>query len=405
MAWLERWPTVEALAAASTADVVRAWSGLGYNRRAINLQRAARAVAEAGGSRAPWRSCGRCPARPVHRERGRVLRLRRPAHDRRRERPPRPRPRARRVTMRPPPAGARGSGTRRCSTSARPCVSRASRAATDARSPTAAPHAVCASSRCASRARSTARRAHAGPRSSARCTPARARFELRCGDARRPRARRARRSCATASSRSPRRYPGDPARLGRERDPLSRRRARGARRGARRRAAHRRRAAGVRRRRRSRSRCEHDGAPGLPRPIATADSPFVASLSEVDAVLFWIAGDDRRVRERTASRSTSGRALGTRSRSAPRSTTTSSRYEMSADYEAVQRLSASIVGRLEGRQYVRVTTPAGTDCTFDLSGRSWLIDDGRVTGRARSEPSRRRGLHRTAPIRRRRVSA
>ncbi|MEO9175747.1 MAG: A/G-specific adenine glycosylase [Gaiellales bacterium] len=47
-AWLEQWPTVEALASASTADVVRAWSGLGYNRRAINLQRTARAVAEAG---------------------------------------------------------------------------------------------------------------------------------------------------------------------------------------------------------------------------------------------------------------------------------------------------------------------------------------------------------------------
>ena len=46
--WLERWPTVEALAAASTADVLRAWSGLGYNRRAVNLQRAARVVAEAG---------------------------------------------------------------------------------------------------------------------------------------------------------------------------------------------------------------------------------------------------------------------------------------------------------------------------------------------------------------------
>jgi leucyl aminopeptidase (aminopeptidase T) len=27
---------------------------------------------------------------------------------------------------------------------------------------------------------------------------------------------------------------------------------------------------------------------------------------------------------------------------------------------------------------VRVTTPAGTDCTFDLEGRSWLIDDGRI---------------------------
>lgn len=47
-AWLERWPTVEALAAASTADVLRAWSGLGYNRRALNLQRSARAVADAG---------------------------------------------------------------------------------------------------------------------------------------------------------------------------------------------------------------------------------------------------------------------------------------------------------------------------------------------------------------------
>jgi A/G-specific adenine glycosylase len=46
--WLERWPTVEALASASTADVVRAWSGLGYNRRAVNLQRAARVVAQAG---------------------------------------------------------------------------------------------------------------------------------------------------------------------------------------------------------------------------------------------------------------------------------------------------------------------------------------------------------------------
>jgi A/G-specific adenine glycosylase len=27
--WLERWPDVHALAAASTADVIRAWQGLG----------------------------------------------------------------------------------------------------------------------------------------------------------------------------------------------------------------------------------------------------------------------------------------------------------------------------------------------------------------------------------------
>jgi A/G-specific adenine glycosylase len=46
--WLERWPMAEALAAASTAEVLRAWQGLGYNRRAVNLQRAAREVAANG---------------------------------------------------------------------------------------------------------------------------------------------------------------------------------------------------------------------------------------------------------------------------------------------------------------------------------------------------------------------
>jgi A/G-specific adenine glycosylase len=47
-AWLERWPTIEALAAASPADVIREWQGLGYNRRAVNLHRAARYVAAHG---------------------------------------------------------------------------------------------------------------------------------------------------------------------------------------------------------------------------------------------------------------------------------------------------------------------------------------------------------------------
>ena len=47
-AWLERWPTPAALAAASPADVIRAWQGLGYNRRALALHGAARAVAAGG---------------------------------------------------------------------------------------------------------------------------------------------------------------------------------------------------------------------------------------------------------------------------------------------------------------------------------------------------------------------
>jgi A/G-specific adenine glycosylase len=49
LAWLERWPTVHALAAESPAEVIRAWSGLGYNRRALNLHRAATIAADVGG--------------------------------------------------------------------------------------------------------------------------------------------------------------------------------------------------------------------------------------------------------------------------------------------------------------------------------------------------------------------
>jgi A/G-specific adenine glycosylase len=48
--FLERFPTPASLAEATPADALRAWSGLGYNRRAVNLQRAARLlVAEHGG--------------------------------------------------------------------------------------------------------------------------------------------------------------------------------------------------------------------------------------------------------------------------------------------------------------------------------------------------------------------
>jgi A/G-specific adenine glycosylase len=46
--WLERRPSVEALAAATAADAIREWQGLGYNRRALNLHRATRQVAADG---------------------------------------------------------------------------------------------------------------------------------------------------------------------------------------------------------------------------------------------------------------------------------------------------------------------------------------------------------------------
>jgi A/G-specific adenine glycosylase len=46
--WLQRWPSVEALAAAPAAEVIRAWQGLGYNRRGLNLHRAAQRIAANG---------------------------------------------------------------------------------------------------------------------------------------------------------------------------------------------------------------------------------------------------------------------------------------------------------------------------------------------------------------------
>lgn len=46
--WLARWPTVDALASASPAEVIVEWQGLGYNRRALSLYRAAVAIAERG---------------------------------------------------------------------------------------------------------------------------------------------------------------------------------------------------------------------------------------------------------------------------------------------------------------------------------------------------------------------
>ena len=46
--WLERWPTVQALAEASPAAVIREWQGLGYNRRGVALQRAVRQIATEG---------------------------------------------------------------------------------------------------------------------------------------------------------------------------------------------------------------------------------------------------------------------------------------------------------------------------------------------------------------------
>ncbi len=53
LAFLATFPTVGSLADAPLADVLRAWRGLGYNRRAAHLHRAARAIVEEHGGRVP----------------------------------------------------------------------------------------------------------------------------------------------------------------------------------------------------------------------------------------------------------------------------------------------------------------------------------------------------------------
>ncbi|MBE7698836.1 A/G-specific adenine glycosylase [Oerskovia sp. Sa1BUA8] len=52
-AWTARWPEPADLAAASTADVLRAWGRLGYPRRALRLQDCARAVVERHAGQVP----------------------------------------------------------------------------------------------------------------------------------------------------------------------------------------------------------------------------------------------------------------------------------------------------------------------------------------------------------------
>lgn len=53
LAFVERFPTPRSCADAGSASVVRAWDGLGYNRRAVNLHRAATAIVDRHGGRVP----------------------------------------------------------------------------------------------------------------------------------------------------------------------------------------------------------------------------------------------------------------------------------------------------------------------------------------------------------------
>ena len=62
--FLAAFPTLDALAAAQPAEVLELWQGLGYNRRALALKRAADQCAASmrGACPRPRKGCRPCPA-------------------------------------------------------------------------------------------------------------------------------------------------------------------------------------------------------------------------------------------------------------------------------------------------------------------------------------------------------
>ena len=53
--WMQRWPTPTDLAAATPAEVIRAWDRLGYPRRALRLRDAAIMIRDNFGGEVPKR--------------------------------------------------------------------------------------------------------------------------------------------------------------------------------------------------------------------------------------------------------------------------------------------------------------------------------------------------------------
>jgi leucyl aminopeptidase (aminopeptidase T) len=117
--------------------------------------------------------------------------------------------------------------------------------------------------------------------------------------------------------------------------------------------------------------------PDAARPLLGAYEPFVTSLDSTDAVCFWFANihdpEFAGFRKPLYARAI---AAGTRVAFGGRMDRSMLEHEMAADYGAVRTLSAGLAAKLAGSSQVRVTTPGGTDCTFDVTGREWKVDDG-----------------------------
>ena len=116
---------------------------------------------------------------------------------------------------------------------------------------------------------------------------------------------------------------------------------------------------------------------GLGAAATTAYDPLLASLADTEALCFWFTSihDSEFAAFR---KPLYARAIetGTRVAFGGRMDRSMLEHEMAADYGALHDLTARLAGRLAGSERVRVTTPGGTDCTFDVTGREWKLDDG-----------------------------
>ena len=117
--------------------------------------------------------------------------------------------------------------------------------------------------------------------------------------------------------------------------------------------------------------------PDSARPLLTSYEPFVASLGRTGAICFWFMhihdGEFAGFRKPLYARALE---TGTRVAFGGRMDRSMLEHEMAADYGVLRELTAALGARLTGSRRVRVTTPGGTDCTFDVTGREWKLDDG-----------------------------
>jgi leucyl aminopeptidase (aminopeptidase T) len=117
--------------------------------------------------------------------------------------------------------------------------------------------------------------------------------------------------------------------------------------------------------------------PDSARPLLQPYEPLIASLTATDSLCFWFMhvydGEFAGFRQPLYARAL---ATGARIAFGGHMDRSMLEHEMAADYGAVRELTARLAARLSGCKSVRVTTPGGTDCTFDVTGRVWKLDDG-----------------------------